>query len=140
MGSNQPDSFSSTDEAPLVLIVEDEQPIAEALCYIVEDNCYLAITAREGLEGLDLARERHPDLIITDLMMPRLNGLAFIRAVREDAVRTGRPAPAIILTSAIDNPSSIDSSAPDAFMPKPFDLDHLERLLDEYLSARHKRR
>ncbi len=102
----------------------------------MDDRGYQTITAQDGLEGLDLARNRHPDLIITDLMMPRLDGTAFIRAVREDALRAGRPAPPIILTSAIDDKPSLNGSAPDVFMPKPFDLDFLERVLDRYLSAR----
>ncbi len=137
MGSNQPGPVPSINGAPLVLIVEDEQPIAEALRYVMEDRGYQTVIGQDGLEGLELARRRRPDLIITDLMMPRLDGLMFIRALREDAARTGRPAPPVILTSAIDNFSAMDSNAPDAFISKPFDLDYLEQLLDRYLSAYH---
>jgi CheY-like chemotaxis protein len=137
MGSNQPDFLPSSDETPLVLIIEDEQPIAEALRYIVEDRGYQTIMGRDGLEGLEMVRQRHPDLIITDLMMPRLDGLTFIRAVREDAARAGRRAPPVILTSAIENVSATDSNVPDAFVPKPFDLDYLEHLLDQYLAVHH---
>lgn len=137
MGSNQSDFLPSSDETPLVLIIEDEQPIAEALRYIVEDRGYQTITGRDGLEGLELAQKRHPDLIITDLMMPRLDGLKFIRALREDAARAGRRTPPVILTSAIENVSATDSNLPDAFVPKPFDLDYLEHLLDQYLSVHH---
>ena len=136
MDSNRPGFLSSSDETPLVLIIEDEQPIAEALRYIVEDRGYQSITGHDGLEGLELARKRHPDLIITDLMMPRLDGLTFIRALREDAARADRRAPPVILTSAIEKVSTTDSNVPDAFLPKPFDIDYLERLLDHYLSVR----
>lgn len=139
MANNQPHSLPSTDEGPLVLIVEDEQPIAEALRYIVEDKGYRTIMGRDGREGLELALKRHPDVIITDLMMPRLDGSTLIRTVREKAARAGRPVPLIILTSAIEGPSATDGSAPDAFVPKPFDLDHLEQLLDQYVSARYRK-
>src|SRR5690348_14516617 len=135
MGSNQSDSLPSSGDTPLVLIIEDEQPIAEVLRYIVEDRGYQTITGRDGLEGLELARKHNPDLIITDLMMPRLDGLTFIRALREDATRGGRRAPPVILTSAIENISAMDSNVPDVFVPKPFDLDYLEHLLDQYLSV-----
>lgn len=140
MGNNQPDSLPSIDVAPLVLIVEDEQPIAEALRDIVEDRGYRTITGRDGREGLDLAQKRRPDVIITDYMMPRLDGLAFIRAVREDAARAGHPPPLIILTSAIDNVPVTASSAPDDVLPKPFDLDYLEHLLDQYRLAHNRQR
>lgn len=140
MGNKQPDSLPSTDEAPLVLIVEDEQPIADALRDIVEDRGYRTITGRDGLEGLALAQKRHPDVIITDYMMPSLDGIGLIHAVREDAARVGHAPPLIILTSAIDNIPAMDSAVPDDFVSKPFDLDSLEQLLDQYWSALHRQR
>lgn len=139
MGNDQPDSLTSADKEPLVLIVEDEQPIAEALRYIVEDRGYRTIMGRDGREGLELALKYHPDVIITDLMMPRLDGATLIRRVREEAARAGRLAPLIFLTSAIDGPFAMDSSAPDAFVPKPFNLDYLEQLLDQYVSALYRK-
>lgn len=139
MANTQPDSLSSGDEGPLVLIVEDEQPIAEALRFIVEDKGYRTIMGRDGLEGLELAQKHDPYIIITDLMMPRLDGATLIRTVRAAAAQAGRRAPLIVLTSAIDSLSVITSSAPDAFAPKPFDLDQIEQLLDHFVSALYRR-
>jgi CheY-like chemotaxis protein len=89
---------------PLVLIVEDEEPISLALSLIVEDAGYRAVTAAHGRQALELARQRRPDLIITDYMMPYLNGVALMQAVRAEAQAHGQSAPPIIMMSAIDKP------------------------------------
>ena len=71
--------------SPLVLIVDDEAPIAEALALIVEEAGYATLTAFRGPAGLALAREHHPALIFTDMMMPQLDGAALIETLRLDA-------------------------------------------------------
>ncbi len=116
----------------LVLIAEDEEPIAEALAMIVADAGYLAVLAPHGKRALELARERPPALVITDLMMPHMNGLELVHALRSDAAEAGRTPPVIVLTTAAPFPRA-EWSVADAYLRKPFDIDEVEALLHRYL-------
>ncbi|HZC06746.1 MAG TPA: response regulator [Ktedonobacterales bacterium] len=116
----------------IVLIAEDEEPIAQAIAYIVEDLGYTAAVAIHGKQALELAREYHPALVITDLMMPQMTGAELIRALRQDAVNMHYQPPPIILMSAAGRQYT-DSIQADAYLPKPFDVSDVEALLDMYL-------
>lgn len=116
----------------LVLIAEDEEPIAEALAMIVADAGYLAVLAPHGKRALELARERPPALVITDLMMPHMNGLELVHALRSDAEAAGRAPPVILLTTAAPFPRA-EWSVADAYLRKPFNIDEVEALLHRYL-------
>lgn len=121
----------------LVLIVEDEAPIAEALSLIVADAGYSPLVARHGLEALEAARARKPALVITDLMMPRLDGTGLIAALHADATGDGAdPAPPIILMTAA-NLSLAREAGADAVLRKPFDVSDVEKLLQQFLGSTH---
>ena len=69
----------------IILIVDDNTNDRKLLRMILERHgCGTVIEARDGQEGLELAREHRPDLIVSDAMMPRLDGFAFMRAVKLD--------------------------------------------------------
>ncbi len=116
----------------LVLIAEDEEPIADALAMIVADAGYRAVLAPHGKRALELARERPPALVITDLMMPQMNGLELVHALRSDAATAGRAPPVIVLTTAAPFPRA-EWSVADAYLRKPFDIEEVEALLHRYL-------
>jgi len=116
----------------LVLIAEDEEPIAEAIALLIADCGYTPLTASNGREALELARQRRPALVITDLMMPYMDGDELIAALRSDAVKAGvLPSPTILLSAA--GLQRMRTSKADALLPKPFDLDDLEALLRRFL-------
>lgn len=116
----------------LVLIAEDEAPIAEALAMIVADAGFRAVLAPHGKRALELARERPPALVITDLMMPQMNGLELMHALRRDAAAGGHTPPVIVLTTAAPFPRA-EWSVADAYLRKPFNIDEVEALLHRYL-------
>lgn len=123
---------SNEREPFLVLIAEDEEPIAEAIAMLVEDCGYTPITASNGRQALELARRRQPALIITDLMMPYLDGDELIAALKGDAARDGyMPPPTILLSAA--GLRRMKVSGADVLLPKPFELDELEKLLRRFL-------
>jgi CheY-like chemotaxis protein len=126
-------SNSRVATPPVVLIAEDEEPIAQAIAYIVEDLGYIPAIAIHGKQALELARQNHPALIITDLMMPQMTGAELIRALHDDATQQNHPAPPIILMSAAGR-QHMDGLGADAFLPKPFDVAQVEELLTHYLS------
>ncbi len=118
--------------SPLVLIVDDEAPIAEALALIVEEAGYATLTAFRGPAGLALAREHHPALIFTDMMMPQLDGAALIETLRRDAETDGHTAPLIVAMTAGALRYARKASV-DAILPKPFAIDEVEAILNRLL-------
>lgn len=121
-------------QSSLVLIAEDEEPIAEAIALIVGDAGYTPLVAVHGKQALELARLRRPALVITDLMMPHLDGAELISALRSDAQRNGYAPPPIILMTAAGMRRAYEAEA-DALLRKPFELADLEMLLLRYLGS-----
>ena len=118
----------------IVLIAEDEETIAETLAMIIEDAGYVPVVAHDGRQALLLARERRPRLIITDLMMPYINGAELIAQVRDIAASEGYSAPPIILVTAASAARAKDAGA-DAVVPKPFDLSRIEAVVQRLMRS-----
>jgi CheY-like chemotaxis protein len=77
---------------PLILIADDHPIAREPLARLLKHEGYETACAANGLEALDMMRERRPDLILLDMMMPKMGGLAFLRALREHpAAAAGAP-------------------------------------------------
>lgn len=100
-----------------VLIIEDDDNLQEALRYRLEQDGYTVHSAMDGEEGLDLAREVEPDLIILDIMLPVLDGFEVCRIIRQEIA-----APVIILTAKdeeVDRVVGLELGADD-YVVKPF--------------------
>ncbi|MCY3923853.1 MAG: response regulator transcription factor [Chloroflexi bacterium] len=106
-----------------LLVVEDEKPLAETLRFNLEMEGYRVRTAEDGVEGLSMARALQPDLVLLDLMLPRLDGLDVLRGIREHS-----QAPVLLLTartSEADRVRGLDLGADD-YITKPFSLAELK--------------
>lgn len=128
MQSSSPDSMN----LPLVLIVEDEEPLAELISFVVQNAGYTPWVAMHGRQGLEDARVLRPALVITDLMLPYLDGAELIAALRNDAVSSGLSSPPIILMTAASLIQARTAGA-DVVLRKPFRLADLEALLRRFL-------
>lgn len=126
------DGTARAEDTPLVLIVEDEEPIASVLAIIVEDMGYRALTATHGKEALAVALKEHPALILTDLMMPHLDGAEFISALHEAMDDGVRDTPPIVLMTAAGMRQARAAGA-DALLLKPFNVDEVEAILRRFL-------
>ena len=106
-----------------VLIVEDDDRIAAPIKEELEHQQYLVHTAFDGEAGLELATNDHYDLILLDIMLPKLDGVQICRALRERGCKS-----AILMITACDKTSNkiagLDSGADD-YLVKPFELDEL---------------
>ena len=106
--------------APLILVVEDEHPQAEMLRYNLEASDFRVILAQDGEQGLLLAREHLPDLVVLDWMLPKVSGIALCRQLRADAETR---AIAIIMVTArgeeADRIRGLDTGADD-YIVKPY--------------------
>ncbi len=80
-----------------ILIIEDEKSLRGALVDILLLKEFVTLEAKNGKEGLEFALEKHPDLILLDLIMPEMDGQTFLKKLREDA--WGKKVPIIILTN-----------------------------------------
>jgi CheY-like chemotaxis protein len=101
-----------------ILVVDDEPGIVEFLRYVLEDHGYRVHTSGDGQEALRVIDRERPSLVLTDLMMPRLNGWELCKRLRSDPTTHDIP---IVGMSAVD-----PKGAPvDAFLAKPFELDDL---------------
>jgi len=88
-------------EQPLILIVDDDPDIREGISAVLETREYRIATANDGLQCMELIREETPELLILDMMMPRMDGFAVIRELRADPQYAGLPI--IILTTVIED-------------------------------------
>lgn len=118
----------------VVLIADDEEPIAQALSMIVEDYGFQAVIATNGRQALALARSHHPALVLTDLMMPLMSGADLIATLRADAQEEGQTPPPLVLMSAAGKSFTAPAGA-DAVLSKPFDIRQIEELLERFVDA-----
>jgi CheY-like chemotaxis protein len=105
-----------------VLIVDDSETILIFLQAIFESEHYEVITASDGVDGLAKVRQALPDLIITDSIMPGMDGFAFLRALREDPATEA--VPVIMLTAGDPNDPDhiVREPRPHVFVKKSSDF------------------
>ncbi|NLU09913.1 MAG: response regulator transcription factor [Tepidanaerobacter acetatoxydans] len=106
-----------------ILIVEDELHLAEALTQILKKNNYTVDAVHDGESGLDNALSGIYDLIILDIMLPKMNGISILKRIRKQEIAT----PVILLTAKgeiSDKVMGLDSGADD-YLPKPFATEEL---------------
>ena len=118
-----------------ILIVEDNQDVAYYLQTILQDQYRIGL-ARNGREGLDLAFEQIPDIVISDVMMPEMDGFAFCAALKKDE-RTSH-IPVILLTAKASQVERLEGlkSGADAYLAKPFDKEELFIRIEKLLELR----
>ena len=120
-----------------ILVCDDEPYILMALTDAVEMEGYDCVTAINGREALQKARETLPDLIMLDIMMPFMDGFEVCRELKADAAT--RDIPVIMLTAKsqqVDIQKGKDAGADD-YITKPFRPSTLRKKFNEVLDARH---
>jgi DNA-binding response OmpR family regulator len=106
-----------------LLLVEDEIQLSESLCQILKKNKYSVDYAYDGEEGLDLALTGVYDIIVLDIMLPKLNGLDILKEMRKNNIET----PTIMMTAKSqiqDKVTGLDLGADD-YITKPFSIEEL---------------
>jgi len=91
------------EKQPYILIVDDDPDILEGILTILESQPYRVATARDGKKCMEMIREEAPDLLILDLLMPRMDGWGVIREMRSDP-RFAK-VPIMILTTVVEDAS-----------------------------------
>ncbi|MDA8192799.1 MAG: EAL domain-containing response regulator [Thermaerobacter sp.] len=122
-----------------VLVVEDSPTQAERLRVLLEDEGYRVTVSNNGREGLERVRADLPDLVISDVLMPELDGFSFCQAVKSDEVT--RRIPIVLLTtenSPLDVIIGLERGA-DNFITKPYDPQYLLETVAQILKDRRLR-
>jgi DNA-binding response OmpR family regulator len=88
-----------------ILVVDDDPDILDALSMILESQSYQVVTARDGVEGLANLKAEKPDLMILDLMMPKMDGWAVCKELQDPRWAKYRGIPVLILTSVREEAS-----------------------------------
>lgn len=123
------------DSSCHLLIIEDNTDIAAYIGSQFGKHCTISY-ATNGIEGLEKAKELVPDLIITDLMMPKMDGFELCRQVRSDEIINHIPI--VVITAKISEKERINciESGADAYLAKPFNGDELRTRVNKLLESR----
>lgn len=125
------------EKKPVILIVEDEPDIREFIRQSLGDS-YQIIEAGDGREGLTSALEEEPDLIISDVMMPEMNGLELTRAIKTDQRTCHLPVILLTARAALEHKLEGLEEGADSYIPKPFNSRHLQIRVRKLLENRAK--
>ncbi len=117
-----------------IFIIDDDLGLQTVLSIALKDAGFDVVLAADGLQGLDQLPSAHPDLVISDVMMPHMDGVQVFEAIKEQLRAEGIPI--IIITALNRKPWFADLEAEGAvILQKPFDVDYLlsiiRMLLDE---------
>lgn len=113
-------------------MIDDNKELLWMLKDILSDE-YSILTAEDGEEGLVLLKQKTPDLIITDIMMPKINGITLIKQLKSN--KHTMHIPLIILSAKNTTDEKIEGieSGADAYIPKPFNPQYLKSIIKQLL-------
>ncbi|MGI8856623.1 MAG: response regulator [Thermomicrobiales bacterium] len=119
-----------------ILVVDDEQPVVDLLTDMLEDEGHTVVPAFNGRVALAIVAQQQPDLVISDVMMPFVDGIQLCRRLREE--HDAQRLPIILMSAAL--PPDLSSCGANAFLGKPFDIDRFELLIARYVADVHAAR
>ena len=126
--------MSSGGNGKKILIVDDEQDIVETLKFMLEAQGYECFCAYDGENGLNMAKEIMPDLMILDVMMPKINGYKISRLLKYDNKYKDSPIIMVTARSQEDDKLIGQETGVNEYITKPFELDEVIAKVNEYLA------
>jgi CheY-like chemotaxis protein len=120
------------DNRKTILICDDEPALRELIRASLDES-YLFAEASDGLTALELAREVEPDIVVLDLMLPRLGGLEVLARMRADEHL--RDVPVLVITAWNETREDVLAAGAADFTSKPFDPDALKASIERLLEA-----
>lgn len=114
--------------ARTILIVDDDRAVVDLLTEVLTEHGYVVRVAYDGRMALEAVERLSTDVVITDIHMPRMDGLDLVRCLRA----RDRPIPVLVLTGAMDGRGLGGDDVP--VLAKPFDVDEVLRVIDRLIS------
>ena len=134
---NRTQTEKEQDKTPVVLVVDDNQQNLELLQAYLEDVDCQAVPARDGLEALEIIAKEPPDLILLDVMMPKMSGFEVCKRIKNDPKTTDIP---VIMVTALNEFGDIEraiDSGTDDFLSKPVNKLELLTRVKTMLKLKH---
>ena len=116
----------------LILVVDDEEDLAETVETLLEARGYSIQKAHDGRKGLEMALEHRPDMILLDYELPEMDGLEVIAALRANVVT--RDIPVLLCTASKISMQEIHAA--DGFLAKPYNEGLLYKMVNHVMEAR----
>ncbi len=117
-----------------ILIIEDDPGSLELYELLFGACGYQALLARDGREGLALARREHPDLIICDVMLPKLGGVELLKDLKADKLLRHIPIIAVTILADLDDRQRLLAAGFDGYIPKPIEVEVFVEQIEKFLS------
>ena len=137
VSKHEEEANSDEDNLPVLLIIEDNEELRSFLKIVLSPDFHV-IEASNGNEGLQIAKYQLPDIIITDIMMPEMDGITLSKAIKSDD--TTSHIPVVILTAKTDLDTQLDAlkSGADDYITKPFSSTYLRARIENISNQRRK--
>jgi len=123
-------------EQKTILIADDEVDIVETLKFVLETEGFNVITAYDGEEALKSAKEFMPDLMLLDVMMPKINGYKVSRLLKFDKKFQNIPILMVTARSQEEDKLIGEETGADEYITKPFDIMNVVDLINKYLEQK----
>ncbi|MGB8489513.1 MAG: two-component regulator propeller domain-containing protein [Bacteroidales bacterium] len=135
--NEKPESVPVNDSAEktLMLVIEDNDEILNYICQSLKSQ-FVTITARNGEEGLHLAKTMNPEIIITDIRMPGMDGLEMTRRLKADFITSHIPVIMLTCKSDIEDQLAGIETGAEAYIIKPFNMEYLRTVAANLLHQR----
>lgn len=117
------------------ILIADDEPSVRQLLLRMLSNKYFVLEAGDGEEAVKLARSEQPDLVLMDLMMPKMDGYAACYAIKADPITKSIP---VVMLTAIDHQLNVKLSkeiGADGYITKPFNSQELLDTIDQFLGG-----
>ncbi|GAC1347169.1 MAG: hypothetical protein NVSMB27_12020 [Ktedonobacteraceae bacterium] len=114
-----------------VLIVDDDEDIQALLQAVLESEEYEVSTAEDGIDALLELEKSVPDLILLDLMMPRMDGYAFAEKLHQQGLHSSIPI--IVLSADVNAKQKVDQMGAESYITKPFDIQDLLGEISQFM-------
>lgn len=116
-----------------ILVAEDDEELASLLSGFLEDSGYRVVCASSGKQALRAMEFAHPDLVLCDIVLPELDGLAFCSALSGSPIHRDVP---VVLMTALSEHLNLDSFPHSSLIRKPFEIDRLLLTISELIDYR----
>lgn len=114
-----------------ILVVDDEAPVVDLLTDMLEDEGHTVVSAFNGRIALEMVEQQVPALVISDVMMPFVDGIQLCKRLREE--HDPRDLPIILMSAAL--PPDLSTCGANAFLGKPFDINRFDDLIAAYVPS-----
>ena len=128
---------SSRSRSRYILVVDDEPSFCTVLSEILRSFGYFVRQAYDADHAIELLKVDLPDLILTDVMMPGMDGLTFIRQIRADPKRSSIPTIVISAKSQAEDIAATKRAGADAYLIKPFSARELRDVVHKFINSTH---